>query len=234
MPRGVVLIRLGLVCAAMAIAGCAPYFATEDAPSGQVASGDEISNPDQWPFGAQERPWHWGEPVPTSIALLKRIANETFALPPDWKPHLENFSRMANVEKLTTVNSLVNRIPYRPESRDKWRHPEVFMREGGDCDCNAVAKYALLRYLGVPADDIRITLVQGETHRSFHMVIIVRMGRGIFDTFVLDNADHRVRTARYSGHIRPFLSVNETGAWLHQEMAPKSINKFLNPLIAEP
>ena len=130
---------------------------------------------------------------------------------------------------MRTINVLVNKAPYVLEKRDQWKAPSLFLSEGGDCDCFTANKYILLRTLGFPAKDLRITVVRPRNSTTLHVILIARTGSGKFQKYVLDNEGNYVRTALYADEYVPLISVNEIGAWIHRKKGWALVNGFINP-----
>ncbi len=86
-----------------------------------------------------------------------------------------------------------------------WQTPEaVFESHSGDCKDFAIAKYYSLRYMGVAASRLKLTVVL-TAHADWHMVLVV-------DDKVLDNrfkAIHKLVDINYE----PAYSVNEDNLW---------------------
>ncbi len=116
-------------------------------------------------------------------------------------------------ERLELVNRFVNRRRYVDGAVDRrWETPASFLRRGGDCEDYAVAKYFLLRALGLVADDLRV--VVGRTRRSGgnHALLAVRTRAG---EVVLLDTDDRIHAGERRSDYAYLYSVNEDGLWDH-------------------
>ena len=182
---------------------------------------------DRWPFGASEMPWPGGAADSSRMRLLRREVAKGFPVPASWRSVLA--AAPAGLDRLRAVNGLVNTRPYHADDDDEWRTPAVFLAEGGDCDCFAVAKYVLLRSMGVAARDLRITAVQRRREGDLHVVVVARTGPGRFATFVLDNATDYPRTALYMSIHVPLLSLNEDSVWIHDLRGADIADRFIDP-----
>ena len=136
---------------------------------------------------------------PTWLAILDRL--ETDALP----------------EQLIQVNRYVNETQYMQDEAnwgesDRWSAPAEFFAKGGDCEDYAIAKYFLLRELGVPPEQLKIVVLHDRRRRQTHAVLTVTRDHR---TLVLDNLRDRIVPWRELDHYLPIYSLNEQSAWLH-------------------
>lgn len=119
-------------------------------------------------------------------------------------------------ELLYQVNTWGNAHPYVVDElnwgmSDFWATPLEFMQVNGDCEDYAIAKYYTLRALGVPADKLRIMIVQDMNLGGIiHAVLAVRDGESLF---ILDNQIKEVIDAKYVLHYNPIYAVNEQQWW---------------------
>lgn len=72
---------------------------------------------------------------------------------------------------------------------DKWQGPyEFFLRGKGDCEDYAIAKYFIMRALGVPKEELSIAYVKSEKINEPHMVTLYHGKSKDFDkSYILDN-----------------------------------------------
>ena len=130
-------------------------------------------------------------------------------------------------KQLQLVNRYVNNRRYRrdrretsvsvvPEGekklRNHWTTLLDFLRRGGDCEDFAVAKYFLLRELGVPADDMRVLVTWERRERDYHAVLAVRQDDGSAWLLETDNTIVRGSQRQY----RFIYALNEEGVWDHE------------------
>ena len=87
------------------------------------------------------------------------------------------------------------------------------MRQGGNCEDYAVAKYVALRFLKVPAADLRIVVVEDLQHDSMHAIVAVYDDTRIW---ILDNQLPAVRASSTIASYRPVYSINEEHWWVHK------------------
>jgi len=134
-----------------------------------------------------------------------------------WLAFLRGIKDKSRAEQRQEVNRYVNERPYRLDldtygQDDYWAVVKEFLPHGGDCEDFAISKFFSLRWLGVPADDLRLLLVQDTNLRVQHAVLIV------FDSgevWVLDNQSPQVMPQDTIVHYTPLYSVNEKHWWLH-------------------
>jgi len=219
----------------LAAAGPAQVFAetepSEASCGTQVAQG-MLADLADWPFGAREELIESEAARSRSIAYLREVAADDVPVPKLWRPHLDDAREESLIVRLTIVNDLVNRVPYRRVA--EWLHPEIFLSNGGDCDCAAVTKYMLLRKLGVPAADMRVTLAYWPRRQAQHAFLVVRGKDPKLGLSLLDINHKRVVAALYCTKYVPLLSVNEEGIWRHAETSKRITDHFLNPRIVRP
>lgn len=123
--------------------------------------------------------------------------------------------RMDRPGQARFVNAALNRhIAFRPDAGDRWSTAsETMSRSAGDCEDYAIAKMQALRSLGVPDDDLFLTIGQDLVARQAHAVLLVRVG-GRF--WVLDNRYDRLMPDDQYRDFMPTLSLRADGkGWLH-------------------
>ncbi len=120
--------------------------------------------------------------------------------------------------KLSLVNRFVNKRRWvsddyrtKDESDDIWLSPVKFLRDGGDCEDFAVAKYFMLKDLGFDAEDLRIVVSSDHPAREPHAVLAVRLD----DKVVLMETDDSIKRAREHHKYKFLYAVNEHHFWDH-------------------
>ncbi len=135
---------------------------------------------------------------------------------------LENASM---VEKVVAVNKMMNKVPYITDSTnwgksDYWATPVEFMRNGGDCEDYAIAKYTALRMLGIPEERLRVAIVQ-DTYKGIpHAVLIAYTDQG---PMLLDNQTEDAIFTDTTRRYKPIYSINRDAWWLHKGMGPTRV-----------
>jgi len=144
-----------------------------------------------------------------------------------WRAILQRAARVDLPETLRMVNGFFNHWRSKQDAQafgtpEHWASPAEFIRNrGGDCEDYAIAKYFALRFLGVPAESMRLVVLRevsakGVPHPQLHAVLAVRTAK---TWFVLDN-NARPKLAihphtQYKSRVVPLYSMNENGAWKH-------------------
>jgi predicted transglutaminase-like cysteine proteinase len=130
---------------------------------------------------------------------------------------ITQFQNMPLAAKVAAVNDFVNRVEYIEDKdnfgkSDYWASPTEFFARGGDCEDFAIAKYSLLKTLGVAEDRMRLAIVQDTVKDIPHAILIVYTDTG---AMVMDN---QIKTARFIDdidHYKPIYSINANGWWRH-------------------
>jgi len=117
-------------------------------------------------------------------------------------------------EGLQRINSFLNRVPYMDDIahwrvEDYWATPaETVAGNGADCEDYAIAKYFLLKELGILPARLRMVYVRAGRSAQAHMVLAY-YAQPDADPLILDNLDDRVRTASSRPDLAPVYSFNE-------------------------
>lgn len=135
----------------------------------------------------------------------------------EWKSSLKKFEGLPLKNMAEKVNSFVNESRYITDQRnygksDYWATPVEFIRNGGDCEDFAIAKYTALRALGVPENRMRIAIVHDNVKDIAHAILIVYTDQG---AYVLDNQEKSMINSDGYKRYRPIFSINRTAWWLH-------------------
>ncbi|CAK7061346.1 MAG: hypothetical protein DELT_01453 [Desulfovibrio sp.] len=193
-------------------------------------------------FGISERPatmrdgWHvkvspyWRHIMTEEAKTPSFTATGEHFRPGDaitWRNIIGYARQNSELEALRTINGFFNHWLPKDDQRtwnatEYWAVPkEFFAKRGGDCEDYAIAKYFALRYLGFPANRMRIVIVreldpQGRADPFMHAVLAVAANN---TWFILDN-NARPRNnifphTQYKGRFVPVYSCNENGAWIH-------------------
>lgn len=124
-------------------------------------------------------------------------------------------------EILQIVNDRLNRVPYREDkihwgTEDYWATPaESVASNGGDCEDYAIAKYYLLKELGVPIERLRITYVKAARINQAHMVLAY-YAQPDAEPLILDNLENQIRPASDRPDLVPVYSFNDDEVQLVQ------------------
>ena len=147
---------------------------------------------------------------------------------PEARARLEAWKRDAAARKrspgreaamLSEVNRMLNRVRFVDDSAhwgevDYWATPaESVGSNGADCEDFSIAKYFLLKELGVPVTRLRLTYVKSLKLNQAHMVLAY-YERPDAEPLVLDNLDDRVRPASQRADLVPVYSFNDEEVWI--------------------
>ena len=132
---------------------------------------------------------------------------------------LNELSRAPLAERVDHINKVVNRVAY-VEDRDSygksdyWATPkETATRGVADCEDYAIAKYALLKAVGVPENMLRVAIVRDTQKNIPHAVLIMYEPNKAPE--VLDNQSQYVREATAISWYTPLYSINAQAWWRH-------------------
>ena len=130
-------------------------------------------------------------------------------------------------EQISLVNFYLNRGRYDDDrlqrvydeegrkiglQRNQWATLYEFLRQGGDCEDYAIAKYFMLRELGFPAHEMRIVVTREYRVRGNHAVLAI--DRGEEGVWLLDS-DNGIKKNRHRG-FRYIYAMNEQHVWDHR------------------
>lgn len=185
----------------------------------------------------------FGPPTPDRFAQWIRYAREQRAA-----EFLRRIEAAPGLESrpLQGVNDAINtRVKWLDDkvhwgADDYWATPaESIGSAGGDCEDYAIAKYFLLKELGVPISRLRITYVRAlSLQGQAHMVLAYYVTPDAVP-LILDNLDPRVRPASERSDLEPVYSFNDDEVQLVKDgrrTNPSQIRAWLsvqNRLIAE-
>lgn len=122
-------------------------------------------------------------------------------------------------QQVAAVNSWVNgHIVYRADEAnygqpDRWTAAAQTLNSGrGDCEDYAIAKYQILRELGIGEQDLFLVIGRDRAMRADHAVLAVRVGS---DYRILDNFTDRVLDDSEVRDFLPTFSFSSSHTWLH-------------------
>lgn len=147
-----------------------------------------------------------------------------------WRALLRDLRGRPLEQQMRAVNDFANRLRYTADIRqwgqsDYWATPLEFLTTGaGDCEDYAILKYAGLRELGVPVEQLRLVVVEDTSRRIAHAVLAVRSDT---TTWILDNQESAVLPDDRIAHYEPYYSINETGRWSHLPEADLGVGRSL-------
>ena len=151
----------------------------------------------------------------------RRFGPQARARLESWKRDAAERKRSAGAEAalLVSVNRMLNRVPFVDDTVhwreiDYWATPaETVGSNGADCEDFSIAKYFLLKELGVPIARLRLTYVKSLRLNQAHMVLAY-YARPDAEPLVLDNLEDTVRPASQRKDLIPVYSFNDEEVWI--------------------
>ena len=156
---------------------------------------------------------------------VKRHGQPARARLESWKRYARDLKGQAaprDIALLTQVNRFLNRIEFVDDEKhwgvlDYWATPaESVASNGGDCEDFTIAKYFLLKELGIPTAKLRLTYVKAVKLGQAHMVLAYYASPAD-DPLVLDNLEDAVRPASMRTDLVPVYSFNDEELWLEMK-----------------
>ncbi|RMG29778.1 MAG: hypothetical protein D6721_05225 [Gammaproteobacteria bacterium] len=134
-----------------------------------------------------------------------------------WQAFLAGLRGRPLMDQLRAVNRFANRLPYVLDLdnygvEDYWAVVHEFLDRGGDCEDYVITKFFSLKWLGVPAEHLRVVILQDTNLHAPHAVLAVDVGR---THYILDNQIDQVVTDERIVHYVPVYSINELGWWMY-------------------
>ena len=126
---------------------------------------------------------------------------------------------LSDAEILDLVNRTVNSaMTYRSDHAiwgvgDHWATPvEMALKGTGDCEDFAIAKYWLLRSLGVADEQLQMVVLQDTRRQLFHAVLVVHTTSS---AYVLDNVTNRLQLDTAYAQYQPIMSFSASRNYIH-------------------
>jgi predicted transglutaminase-like cysteine proteinase len=155
----------------------------------------------------------FGASVPDRFTQWLAFAKEQKSTP--YSRSLEN-AKGREAETLQIVNDAINKQMKWVDDKahwgvdDYWATPaESSGSAGGDCEDFSIAKYYLLKELGVPLSRLRITYVRVLNQGGQAHMILTYYARPDAEPLIMDNIDARVRPASQRSDLEPVYSFND-------------------------
>lgn len=155
----------------------------------------------------------FGAPVPERLAGWIGFARNQRA-----QPDAQRFDAASGqeAETLQIVNDAINkRIKWVDDKahwgvEDYWATPaESIATAGGDCEDFSIAKYYMLKELGVPVAKLRITYVRLLTRGGSAHMVLAYYPTPAAEPLILDNVDPSVRGASQRNDLEPVYNFND-------------------------
>lgn len=133
---------------------------------------------------------------------------------------LDNQDKTA-IEKLDLVNRTLNHLPWIADQQhwqaaDYWATPsETIVTFGGDCEDIAIAKWVILRHLGISKERLRLAYVKIKKTGEAHMVLLyidkMEGPEEQWTTLVLDNYIDGVKKGSERTDLLAVYALSATG-----------------------
>lgn len=149
-----------------------------------------------------------------------------------WQQIMVSGKNLEESKKIKLVNSFFNKITYVSDLEnygvdDYWATPiELLVRNGGDCEDYAIAKYFTLREIEVPEEKLKITytvlikifdyLFSVKKVKENHMVLTYYPTPDS-EPLVLDNINPTILPASRRHDLSPVYSLNGEKLWIAKE-----------------
>lgn len=156
------------------------------------------------------------------LSVLERQKNsDFFSTGARWRGSYSDFKKSVATKdpkgQLAMVNSYWNQYPYQTDMQvygksDYWAIPDQFIKNSGDCEDYAIAKYFTLRDIGYSADNLRIVVLRDTIRGYTHAVLVVYTDG---TAYVLDNLTNSIFPHTQYKNYAPQFSVNEKWRWVH-------------------
>ena len=148
------------------------------------------------------------------------------------------------LEKLEIANSTLNQLEWVSDQdawnvEDYWATPvELIAKAGGDCEDMAIAKFVMLRMMGVSARNLYLGYGKLITRNESHMVLVWSNDERT-DVRVLDNFDKEVKPAKermdlqaiyltdVNGHV---ILIDDDGT---QRSIKSEVDASLSPIVID-
>jgi predicted transglutaminase-like cysteine proteinase len=137
-----------------------------------------------------------------------------------WRDMVNGLQTQAESVKLDWVNRFFNRWQYTSDEqaynqREHWAGPIEFMKNSGDCEDYAIAKYVTLKFLGFNDEAMRIMAVIDNNRGGIgHSVLSVSTVEG---KKILDNTTDTVYADNQQTGYAPRFAVNQTGIYTYAQ-----------------
>ena len=136
-----------------------------------------------------------------------------------WHALMLEKRNVSEMEKLEAVNSFFNQLEFVDDwllwgKNDYWATPQqMLIKNGGDCEDFATAKYFTLRQLKIPDNKMRLTYVKALKLKEPHMVLSYYI-QPTTDPLILDSLVTAILSASERKDLIPIYSFNGQGLWL--------------------
>ena len=136
-------------------------------------------------------------------------------------------AQVAKEERVHAVNDYFNQMAFQSDysvwgEDDYWATPEEFLQmEAGDCEDFSMAKYFMLRRLGVDEGQMKLAYVRVEPKGEAHMVLAYYPDN-TNDPKILDNLTGDIVRLSERSDLLPTYSFNAENIWIGLPSAAES------------
>lgn len=126
---------------------------------------------------------------------------------------IQELEHKSDMEKLEKVNDFFNNVPYSKDIStygvtDYWATPFEFLaKDKGDCEDYVIAKYFILKRLGIESSKMFLTYVRVKNYGDAHMVLTYFPSMKS-EPFVLDNIRRILQPASKRTDLTPVFNFN--------------------------
>lgn len=144
-----------------------------------------------------------------------------------WQRFVQRHRHASWQQKLHLANGYLNQFDYQKDKpvrgkAESWATPyEFILQNGGDCEDFAIAKYFLLRALGIPEGQLQVTYVYHHLLKQNHMVLMYRPSEHA-PVLVLDNLTNRIQPLADRPDIEPVYGFNRHHLWVVDRAAQRT------------
>ena len=152
-----------------------------------------------------------------------------------WFALIEQGKSAPDAERLRLANNFFNAARFTTDmevwqQQDYWATPiEFLIKDAGDCEEFAIAKYFTLLRMGIGEDAMRITYVRAQTLHQPHMVLAWYPAPDA-EPLILDNIEPRILPAGERPDLTPVYSFNGTTLWLARTRKDQVVSGSANQL----
>lgn len=157
-------------------------------------------------------------PAPLLKKIHKEQDQETNERFQRWEALMDHSAFLSDEDKLEAVNSFFNEMKWVEDQAlwgkaDYWATPvESLLKNAGDCEDFAIAKYFTLLEMGVSEDRLSISYVKFQGESLAHMVLTYYPKQG-GEPLILDNIKSEILTSSERDDIQPVFHMNGYGVW---------------------
>lgn len=134
----------------------------------------------------------------------------------EWQDFISSIRHEPKIRQLMQVNLWFKKVAHKQDNwiyrtDDYWATPAEFLKNGGDCEDYAIAKYMTLKQLGFKAKDLKITMVYDVYSGTDHAFLVAYHDGA---EFVLDNREKLVVSRYMKKRYKPYYAFNERKIWI--------------------